>query len=62
MVVGHVATRLALDHHINGMSLEALVNADFEWRAGWEYQLSWAAARWVAGPDVRPATGSDFGV
>lgn len=40
MVVGHVATRLSLDHHINRVPLEDLIDAEFEWRPGWEYQLS----------------------
>lgn len=40
LVIGHVATRFALDHAINGVPLETLIDADFEWRAGWEYQLS----------------------
>jgi len=39
LVIGHVATRLALDHHIRGVPLEDLIDADFEWRGGWEYQL-----------------------
>lgn len=37
LVVGHVATRWALDHHLNGVPLEALVAADFAWQEGWEY-------------------------
>lgn len=40
LVIGHVATRLALDHHLNGVPLEDLIDADFAWRAGWEYRLS----------------------
>lgn len=38
LVVGHVATRWALDHYLNGVPLEALVAADFAWQEGWEYQ------------------------
>jgi 2,3-bisphosphoglycerate-dependent phosphoglycerate mutase len=37
LVIGHVATRWALDHMINGDTLEDLINADFDWREGWEY-------------------------
>lgn len=40
LVIGHVATKLALDHHINDEPLEDVIDADFEWRAGWEYRLS----------------------
>jgi broad specificity phosphatase PhoE len=39
LVIGHVATRWALDHYINGIALEKLIDADFAWREGWEYTL-----------------------
>lgn len=39
LVVGHVATRWALDHYLNGVPLETLVAADFAWQEGWEYQV-----------------------
>lgn len=39
LVVGHVATRWALDHSISGVPLTELCDADFEWQEGWEYQL-----------------------
>lgn len=39
LVIGHVATRWAFDHLINGDALEDLVSADFAWREGWEYRL-----------------------
>jgi len=39
LVVGHVATRWAFEHLLNGASLENLVLGDFEWREGWEYLL-----------------------
>jgi hypothetical protein len=35
-----VTTRWALDHFIDGKSLEDLMDADFAWREGWEYRLS----------------------
>ena len=38
LVIGHVATRWAFDHLLNGMPLEALIDADFAWREGWEYR------------------------
>ena len=37
VVIGHVATRWALDHYVNGISLEDLANAPFAWQEGWEY-------------------------
>ncbi|MFF3669972.1 histidine phosphatase family protein [Microtetraspora malaysiensis] len=40
LVIGHVATRLAFDHFIDGVPLEELVDADFSWREGWEYRLT----------------------
>ena len=40
LVIGHVATRWALDHFINGVPLEDLAEQDFAWQEGWEYPLS----------------------
>jgi broad specificity phosphatase PhoE len=40
LVIGHVATRWALDHYVDGTPLEALVGEDFAWREGWEYILT----------------------
>ncbi|MCA9989356.1 MAG: histidine phosphatase family protein, partial [Anaerolineales bacterium] len=39
LVIGHVATRWALDHYLHGQPLEDLLRQDFAWREGWEYQL-----------------------
>jgi 2,3-bisphosphoglycerate-dependent phosphoglycerate mutase len=39
LVIGHVATRWALDHYLNDVPLEQLVTDDFEWQEGWEYRL-----------------------
>lgn len=39
LVVGHTATRWALDHNLTGVPLEGLLDAGFEWQPGWEYQL-----------------------
>ncbi|KAB8140361.1 histidine phosphatase family protein [Chloroflexia bacterium SDU3-3] len=39
LVIGHVATRWALDQQLNGVALEALMEQDFAWREGWEYRL-----------------------
>jgi 2,3-bisphosphoglycerate-dependent phosphoglycerate mutase len=40
LIIGHVATRWALDHLVLGVPLEELVQTPFEWREGWEYELS----------------------
>jgi 2,3-bisphosphoglycerate-dependent phosphoglycerate mutase len=39
LIIGHVATRWALDHVALGIPLEELIDAPFEWREGWEYEL-----------------------
>ena len=40
MLVGHLATYRALEHVINGHTVQDLVAADVEWRAeGWGYRL-----------------------
>ena len=39
LVIGHVATRWALEHRVHGRSLEELAAEQFEWRPGWEYEL-----------------------
>jgi len=39
LVIGHVATRWALDHFVNGTPLAELVHAPFDWREGWIYTL-----------------------
>jgi 2,3-bisphosphoglycerate-dependent phosphoglycerate mutase len=39
LVIGHVATRWAFDHLLNGVALEELIGADFGWREGWEYRI-----------------------
>jgi broad specificity phosphatase PhoE len=40
LLIGHVATRWALDQRLLGIALEDLVEADFGWREGWSYELS----------------------
>ena len=40
LIIGHVATRWALDHVVNGVPLEVLLRSDFDWQLGWEYQLT----------------------
>jgi broad specificity phosphatase PhoE len=39
VVIGHAATRWALDHLLAGAPLEDLVAAPFGWREGWLYVL-----------------------
>jgi broad specificity phosphatase PhoE len=39
LVIGHIATRWALEHYSNGVPLEDLAGARFKWQAGWEYSL-----------------------
>jgi alpha-ribazole phosphatase/probable phosphoglycerate mutase len=40
VVIGHSATRWALDHLLKGLPLEVLVGAPFEWQEGWPYELT----------------------
>ena len=40
LVIGHVATRWGLDHFLGGIPLEDLIDQDFAWQEGWEYQVS----------------------
>jgi broad specificity phosphatase PhoE len=40
LLVGHAATRYALDHLLTGRPLEAAVVAPFAWREGWTYRLT----------------------
>lgn len=40
LIIGHVATRWALEQAFRGVELDALVGEDFVWQEGWEYQLS----------------------
>ena len=49
LIIGHVATRWALDHALAGVPLEELVRADFGWREGWEYRLGQRVATARAG-------------
>lgn len=40
VLVGHAATRFALDNIITGRPLETSVVAPFAWQEGWEYSLT----------------------
>jgi 2,3-bisphosphoglycerate-dependent phosphoglycerate mutase len=48
LLIGHTATRWALDHLLGGRSLEEVVAAPFEWREGWEYVLGKSVATGAA--------------
>jgi 2,3-bisphosphoglycerate-dependent phosphoglycerate mutase len=39
LVIGHAATRFALQHLLEGQQLEDVVNATFDWQPGWHYRL-----------------------
>lgn len=39
LLIGHTATRWALDHLLDGKPLEELVGEPFDWREGWEYTV-----------------------
>ncbi len=39
LLIGHSATRWALENMLNGVPLENLVSAPFQWREGWSYKL-----------------------
>ena len=39
LVIGHIATRWALEHRCLGRSLEELAAEEFLWQPGWEYEL-----------------------
>lgn len=53
IVVGHSATRWALDHLLTGTALHELVAAPFAWQEGWSYALptAWRRPSMVAGSD-----------
>jgi broad specificity phosphatase PhoE len=40
LLIGHIATRWALDHRVHGRPLEELAAEEFDWQPGWEYKLS----------------------
>jgi alpha-ribazole phosphatase/probable phosphoglycerate mutase len=39
LLISHSANKWALDHLLAGARLEDLVDADFGWREGWEYEV-----------------------
>jgi len=47
VVIAHAANRWALDHLLRGRSLDALVDAPFDWQEGWHYTVpaDWDTSR-----------------
>jgi 2,3-bisphosphoglycerate-dependent phosphoglycerate mutase len=39
LIIGHVATRWALEHYLDGTTLEHLAAEEFAWQEGWNYRL-----------------------
>jgi len=39
LIIGHLATRFAIERRVGGSSLETLLIAPVSWRPGWEYRL-----------------------
>lgn len=48
LLIGHTATRWALDHLLGGRPLDEVVSEPFAWREGWEYSVE-AAPTDIAG-------------
>lgn len=40
LVIGHTATKWALDEIVDGVALARSLTAPFDWRPGWEYDVS----------------------
>jgi len=51
LVIGHTATRWALDHLLKDVTLEDLIDSDFIWREGWRYRTRDNAIG-TSGPDA----------
>jgi 2,3-bisphosphoglycerate-dependent phosphoglycerate mutase len=39
LLIGHAATRFAMRVHFDGAELDDIIDADFAWQPGWEYEL-----------------------
>jgi alpha-ribazole phosphatase/probable phosphoglycerate mutase len=37
LLIGHAATRFALQVHFDGAVLDDVIDADFDWQPGWTY-------------------------
>lgn len=42
VLISHSANRWAIEHLVNGIPLRQLVDADFDWRPGWEFVVECA--------------------
>ncbi len=62
LVVGHVATRWALDEALAGVALERSLAEEFSWRPGWEYVLRPPAGPGDHGVSGRNRPGSAWNV
>jgi 2,3-bisphosphoglycerate-dependent phosphoglycerate mutase len=45
VIIGHAATRWAIQHLVDGEALEDVVGAPFEWQEGWEYVVDVQSTR-----------------
>jgi broad specificity phosphatase PhoE len=45
LVIGHVATRVAFEHFVRSARVVDLLEEEFVWREGWEYELDDVALR-----------------
>lgn len=52
LVIGHTATRWALDHLLKDLTLEDLIDSDFIWREGWHYRSRDNRDRYTGPPDA----------
>jgi alpha-ribazole phosphatase/probable phosphoglycerate mutase len=40
LLIGHAATRWALDHYVDGTPIDQLVFSPFDWKPGWHYEIA----------------------
>lgn len=55
VIIAHSANRWALDHLLDGVALEELVDAPFNWQEGWRYELptGWSGPAHMTGARPR---------
>jgi 2,3-bisphosphoglycerate-dependent phosphoglycerate mutase len=39
LIIGHVATRFGVEHHLNGVAVDRLLAEEFHWQPGWTYEM-----------------------
>jgi broad specificity phosphatase PhoE len=54
LVVGHLATRWALDQYVTGARLEDLMRCEFAWQSGWEYEWDGQPRATISAAMVKP--------